>query len=83
MRYILHLLVSTEISKYLGQDSEIPVLTYMFLNASGPGVEKVINPKKYANMLKPIPFALMTVGKISEHQTKDGASMNWKSKMKR
>lgn len=55
----------------------------MFLNAVGPGAEKVMKPVKYANMLRPIPLARMVVGKISEHQTKDGASMNWKSMMNR
>ena len=83
MRYILHFLSTVEISKFLNLDLATPILTYIFLKASGPGVEKVMNPTKYANILKPMPFALITVGKISEHQTKDGASMNWKSTMKR
>ena len=55
----------------------------MFLNANGPGVEKVMKPTKYANMLNPTPFARIVMGKISAHQTKDGASMNWKSTIKR
>ncbi len=57
--------------------------SYMFRNASGPGAENVINPIKYENILNPIPFARIVVGKISEHQTKEGASMNWNSTMKR
>jgi hypothetical protein len=51
----------------------------MSRNARGPGVEKVMKPTKYENMLNPIPLARRFVGKISAHQTKDGASMNWYS----
>lgn len=50
----------------------------MFLKANGPGAEKVMKPVKYANILRPIPLALMVVGKISAHHTNEGASMNWK-----
>jgi hypothetical protein len=48
----------------------------MSLNALGPGVEKVMIPTKYAKKLNPMPFARMFVGKISEHQTILGASIN-------
>jgi hypothetical protein len=34
-------------------------------------------------MVRPMPLALMVVGKTSAHQTKDGPSINWKSTMKK
>jgi hypothetical protein len=56
---------------------------YIVLNPNGPGVENVMNPTKYANIVRPIPFARTVVGNTSDAQTKDGPSINWNSTMKK
>ncbi len=49
----------------------------MFLNATAAGVVYVIEPTKYEKNVKPMPFALIVVGKTSAAQIKDGESTSW------